>query len=252
MTRIHVDAALTEASRFDLPDEAARHVGQVLRMRAGEALILFSGDGREFDAVIDTVERRRVAVQVGAARHVDRESRLSVTLAQCVSKGERMDYTLQKAVELGVSALVPLLSARSVVKLDGERWEKKQEHWRGIVVAACEQSGRTRLPAIAPVRKLDAYLAAPTPTPSPTPTPTPAEGLRLVLAPTATVSLKTLAPAAAVTLLVGPEGGLADDEIAQALRAGYTGITLGPRILRTETAGVAALAALQALWGDLG
>ncbi|GAC1630504.1 MAG: 16S rRNA (uracil(1498)-N(3))-methyltransferase [Nevskia sp.] len=240
MTRIYVDCALAPGARLELPDAAARHVAQVLRMRSGEALTLFNGDGSEYAAAIETAERRSVTVQIGAQAPVERESRLAVTLAQCVSKGERMDYTIQKAVELGAAGILPLLSARSVVKLDGERWEKKQEHWRGVVAAACEQSGRNRLPPVAPVQKFDAFL------------PTSTAGLRLVLAPTAAVSLKTLPAAAAVTLLVGPEGGLSDDEIARALRAGYTGITLGPRILRTETAGVAALAALQALWGDLG
>jgi len=240
MTRIFVEQPLIAGSCMDLPDEAARHVGQVLRMRSGESLTLFNGDGSEYEAVIETSDRRKVSVQVGEQQVVDRESRLAMTLAQCVSKGDRMDYTIQKAVELGVTSILPLLSMRSVVKLDGERWEKKLDHWRGVVTSACEQSGRTRLPPVAPVQKLDAWL------------PTSSEGLRLVLAPTAAVSLKTLSPAMSVTLLVGPEGGLSDEEIARALRAGYTGITLGPRVLRTETAGVAALAALQALWGDLG
>lgn len=239
MTRIYVEAALLAGASLELPDEAARHIAQVLRMRAGEALTLFSGDGTEHEAVIEAAERRRVSVRLGARREVDRESGLQLTLAQCVSKGERMDYTIQKAVELGVQVIVPLLSTRSVVRLDGERWEKKLEHWRGIIVSACEQSGRNRLPQLAPVQKLESWLAVP------------AEGLRLVLAPTAAQSLKTLPPARAATLLVGPEGGLSTEEIALALKAGHAGITLGPRILRTETAGVAALAALQALWGDL-
>lgn len=239
MTRIFIDTALSADTAFELPDAAARHVGQVLRMRVGERLTLFSGDGAEHEAVIASVERRSVQVQIGARRELDRESSLRLRLAQCVSKGDRMDYTIQKAVELGVAEILPLLSARSVVKLDEERWEKKQEHWRGIVIAACEQSGRTRLPPVATVRKLEHWL------------PESGSGLRLVLAPTASVSLKTLPPAREITLLVGPEGGLSDEEIAQALRAGFTGISLGPRVLRTETAGVAALAALQALHGDL-
>ncbi len=240
MTRLHVDAPLAAGTRMELPEAAARHVAQVLRMRAGEALTLFNGEGGEYSAEIETVERRNVLVRIGAKMAVDRDSALSITLAQCVSKGERMDYTIQKAVELGITAIVPLLSARSVVKLDGERWEKKLEHWRGVVLSACEQSGRTRLPPVMPVQKFDVWL------------PSSMDGLRLVLAPTAAVSLKALPKADSVTLLVGPEGGLSDDEIRHALRAGYTGITLGPRVLRTETAGVAALAALQALWGDIG
>lgn len=241
MTRIFVASALTAGAELDLPDEAARHVAQVLRMRAGEALTLFDGRGGEYAAVIVDAGRRDVRVRIDQHYPVDRESRLDVTLAQCVSKGDRMDYTIQKAVELGVSRIVPLLSERSVVKLDAERWDKKLEHWRGVAVSACEQSGRTRVPEVTAVQKLDAWLAAP------------AEGrLRLVLAPTESVSLRTLDAAAAIALLIGPEGGLSDGEIAAARRAGCIGIGLGPRVLRTETAGVATLAALQVLWGDLG
>lgn len=240
MTRIFVEADLAPAQSLALPEAAARHVGQVLRMRAGEPLVLFNGAGGEYAAVIEAVERRAVQVRIESFAAVDRESALDVTLAQCVSKGERMDYTIQKAVELGVTAIVPLLSVRSVVKLDGERWEKKLEHWRGIVVSACEQSGRTRLPPVLAPQKYEAWVAAPSAAP------------RLVLAPMAAQPLRAVTPATAVSLLVGPEGGLSDPEIDAARRAGCTAITLGPRVLRTETAGVAALAALQALWGDLG
>ncbi len=240
MTRIHLPEPLAVDARIALPEAAARHVAQVLRMRPGELLTLFNGAGGEYDAVIESADRRTVQVRVENYREVERESALSLTLAQCVSKGERMDYTIQKAVELGVSAIVPVLSARSVVKLDSERWEKKLEHWRGVVSSACEQSGRTALPHIHPVQRLDAWLAAS------------GDGMRLVLAPGGHHGLKQLPPAQSATLLVGPEGGLSDEEIALALHRGFTGIGLGPRVLRTETAGVAALAALQALWGDLG
>lgn len=240
MTRIHVPLPLAAGTSLDLPDEAARHVAQVLRMRVGEPLVLFNGEGGEYQATITATGRRDVAVSIDSFDPVDRESRLDITLVQCVSKGERMDYTVQKAVELGVSHILPLLSERSVVKLDAERWDKKLEHWRGIAASACEQSGRTRLPEVAPVQKLDAWLA------------TRDAALRLVLAPTESVSLKALPPAASIALLIGPEGGLSDNEIAAARRAGCVGIGLGPRVLRTETAGVAALAALQLLWGDLG
>ena len=202
-TRIHVAEPLAVDTRLDLPESAARHVGQVLRMRAGELLTLFNGAGGEYDAVIESVERRSVRVHIENYREVERESRLELVLAQCVSKGERMDYTVQKAVELGVSTIVPLLSARSVVKLDG---------WLALA----------------------------------------GNGTRLVLAPGGHHALKELPASAEATLLVGPEGGLDDKEIALAVHRGFTAIGLGPRVLRTETAGVAALSALQALWGDLG
>jgi 16S rRNA (uracil1498-N3)-methyltransferase len=240
VTRIHIADALVVDAHLDLPEAAARHVGQVLRMRPGELLTLFNGAGGEYDAVIESVERRAVRVRVESWREVERESPLNLVLAQCVSKGERMDYTVQKAVELGVSEIVPLISARSVVKLDGERWEKKQEHWRGVIESACEQSGRTRMPHLHHVQRLDAWLA------------TPAAGTRLVLAPGGHHALKELPRSPAAQLLVGPEGGLSDEETALAVHRGCTAIALGPRVLRTETAGVAALAALQALWGDLG
>lgn len=242
MTRIHVDVPLRADEMLTLPDDAARHVGQVLRMRAGEPLVLFNGEGGEWRAVLTAVERRSVQARIEARVDVDRESALDLRLAQCVSKGERMDYTIQKAVELGVTAIQPLLSARSVVKLDEERWERKLDHWRGIIVSACEQSGRTRVPALAPVLKFDRWLGGIDTAAQP----------HLVLAPGATTGLRTLPKAAAATLLVGPEGGLSDEEIQLATRRGCTALNLGPRVLRTETAGVATLAALQALWGDLG
>jgi 16S rRNA (uracil1498-N3)-methyltransferase len=242
MTRVYVAGALAVGAELNLPDAAAHHLAQVLRVRVGETLTLFDGRGGEYLAEIAACERRRVVARIQRHVEVDRESKLELTLAQCVSKGERMDYTLQKAVELGVSTLVPLLSARSVVKLDAERWDKKLEHWRGVIVSACEQSGRTRLPALAAVEKLESWIAAAAADP----------GLRLVLAPGARATLKSLPPAPRITLLAGPEGGLGEDEIAAAVRQGFTPLSLGPRVLRTETAGVAALAALQALSGDLG
>ncbi|MBL6751525.1 MAG: 16S rRNA (uracil(1498)-N(3))-methyltransferase, partial [Nevskia sp.] len=210
------------------------------RMRPGELLVLFNGTGGEYEAVIESVDRRVVLVRVESFREVERESPLNVTLAQCVSKGERMDYAVQKAVELGVQRIVPLLSSRGVVRLDAERWERKLAHWRGVVAAACEQSGRTRVPHVDAVQKLEAWL------------PSAPAGTRLLLAPEGAASLRHVRAPSAPTLLVGPEGGLAEEEIEHARRYDFQPVGLGPRVLRTETAGVAALAAMQALWGDLG
>lgn len=240
MTRIYFDTPLAEGASLPLPDAAFRHLVQVLRMREGETFTAFDGRGGEYDAVLVEAGKRGAAVRVLARHDVERESPLDLTLAQCISKGERMDYSLQKAVELGVTRIVPLISGRSVVRLDEDRWERKMEHWRGVVVSACEQSGRTRLPAIEPVQPLPEWLDG-----------NRAHGDRLTLDPQGRHCLRELPrPNGPVTLLVGPEGGLSAGELEQARRGGFVGIRIGPRVLRTETAGVAAVAALQALWGD--
>ncbi len=242
MTRLYLPQALSTGDDIVLPEAAFRHLVQVLRMQAGEIFTVFNGTGGEFVATLAQVARKSAVARIGEFVAADRESPRALHLAQCVSKGERMEYTLQKAVELGVTDIQPLLSSRSVVRMDSERWEKKLEHWRGVVISACEQSGRTRVPQLHPVQALPAWLEAGG-----------GAGQRLTLDPTAQHSLRELdAPAGAISLLVGPEGGLSETELAIARDAGYTGIRMGPRILRTETAGVAALSAIQALWGDWG
>jgi 16S rRNA m(3)U-1498 methyltransferase (EC 2.1.1.-) len=243
MTRVHVDQPLESGQELALPPEAAHHLARVLRVAPGAGVVLFNGRGGEFAATVIAVGKRELRVRL-AAEHdpVERESPLDLTLMQCVSKGERMDLTIQKAVELGVRRFVPLRSERSVVRLDADRWAKKGEHWRGVIVAACEQCGRNRLPELAPVDDLDRVLAARDDV---------APALRLVLAPTAQPTLSRIDRAAAVHLLVGPEGGLSPQELARAVAAGWQPLQLGPRVLRTETAGPAALAVLQARWGDL-
>lgn len=226
-----------------LPAGAARHAVRVLRLAVGDALTLFDGGGAEYPARIVALAKDAVEVALGAAAAIDRESPLAVTLAQALQAADKMDLTIQKAVELGAAAVQPLASRRSVVRLDGERAARRVEHWRGVAVAACEQCGRNRLPEIGDIAPLAAWLAT---------LPAAAAGeLRLMLAPDAAVALAALpAPAGRAILLVGAEGGLATDEQAAATAAGFIGLRLGPRVLRTETAGLAALAAIQALWGD--
>jgi len=242
-TRLLVPGALQPGRSFALPSQQAHHAVRVLRLAAGDAVTLFNGDGAEYAGIIARAARDRVMVEVTGRAMVDREAPLAVTLAQAISSGDRMDYTLQKAVELGAAAIQPLTSSRSVVKLDAERAERRLAHWRTVVAGACEQSGRNRVPPVAPVAALSDWLAQP-----------PAargDALAVLLSPRASIGLRDLTrPAAGVILLAGPEGGFAEDEEGIAVRAGYAAVRLGPRVLRTETAAVAALAAMQALWGD--
>jgi 16S rRNA (uracil1498-N3)-methyltransferase len=238
--RIHCPDPLPASGRVLLHEAAAHHVARVLRLREGDALTLFDGLGGERDARVASVGRDRVEATIVAALDTERESTLPLRLVQCLQGGDKMDLTIQKAVELGVSAIVPVVSKRSVVRLDGERAEKRLRHWQLVVVAACEQCGRNRLPDLAPIEPLDRYLSRAA-----------TSGfLRLHLSPAASMTVATLPAPAAIELLVGPEGGLAADEVRAAEVAGYAALRLGPRVLRTETAGLAALAALHARWGD--
>jgi len=239
--RVYVDMDLAENATVTLGDEAYHHLVVVLRRIRGDALTLFNGRGGEYAATIETVGKRKLTARIAQFHDVDRESALPVTLVQAVSKGERMDYTIQKAVELGVSAVQPVLTDHVVVRLDAERWARKREHWQGVAVAAAEQSGRTRVPKVAPVVDLRDWLSA-----------VPADALRLVLSPTAAPAPLERAAGQGVVLLVGPEGGLSEVELKLVDLAGFAGLAFGPRVLRTETAGVVALAVLQAHWGDLG
>lgn len=209
-------------------------------MQGGDALILFNGDGCEYAATIASVDRKSVQIAIGAAASVDNESPLKIHLGIAVSKGERMDWVIQKATELGVAQITPLQSERVDVRLRGEREEKKLAHWRGIAIAACEQCRRNRIPVIDDVQPLAAWVAE-----------TRAEK-KFVLhhRSDAALSAEPIAPRS-VALLIGPEGGLGDSEIALAERAGFASLRLGPRVLRTETAPLAAIGVLQFLWGDL-
>jgi 16S rRNA (uracil1498-N3)-methyltransferase len=242
LTRIHVQGPLARGTTLTLTPRAAVHLTRVLRLKAGALLAVFDGAGVEHEATIHAVRGERVDVVLGALRTVPVPSPLAVTLAQGISRGERMDYAIQKATELGVTRIVPLLCERSVVRLDAEQAVRKLEHWRGVAVAAAEQCGRADVPDVSMPQRLVERLAVVRGTP----------GQRLVLAPQATVGLRELPKLDAVEILIGPEGGLGDEEIALASLAGYAGVRLGPRVLRTETAAAAAIAALQTLHGDLG
>jgi 16S rRNA (uracil1498-N3)-methyltransferase len=239
--RIYLSVPLYTGTRVTLRETPFHHVVRVLRLKPGAALTLFNGQGGEFRAVLMSVEQRNATVNVEAFVDRETESPLEVLLAQGIAKGERMDYALQKAVELGVNHILPVFTERSVVNLKGERLMRRLHHWRGVVAGACEQSGRNRLPTVLKPMQLCPWLAS-----------CGRQGVRLVLDPAAEQGLGNLIrPVDAITLLIGPEGGLSPAEIATSAAAGFTSIRLGPRIMRTETAGIAALAALQVLWGDL-
>lgn len=220
-----------------LPPACAHHALKVLRLASGDPVVLFDGSGGELHARLDI--RVRVAVAVdGQWQEVSRESPLDIVLVQALASGDKMDWVIQKAVELGASGIVPVQAARSVLRLAGERANKRLEHWRQVVIAACEQCGRNRLPFVAPVQSLDTCFAQAS------------NAVRLVLAPGGE-RLSAVQPVASpIHLFVGPEGGWGDEELALCLRAGSRAVGLGPRILRAETAGLAALAALQARAGD--
>jgi 16S rRNA (uracil1498-N3)-methyltransferase len=231
---------LAAGAEVALPAGAAHHAARVLRLAPGAAVTLFDGEGGECAARLSRVDGRGVIAHVDARRAVERESPLAITLIQGLAAADRMDYAIRKAVELGVAAVVPVKTARSVARLDRERALRRVEHWRQIIVGACEQCGRNRLPAIHAPRDLLEWLRAPSTASS-----------RLLPAPDASQGLSQLAqPEGAIELLVGPEGGLAPEESAAAVVAGFRAVRLGPRILRTETVAPAVLAAMNALWGD--
>lgn len=245
LTRVFVDAPLAEGAQLPLPSGPAQHLARVLRLAAGDGLVVFNGSGGEYAATIEAVHRDQVSVRLGTHQAVERESPLATTLLQGIARGEKMDQILQKATELGVSTVVPVMTMRSNVRLDTDSIPRKQEHWRGVVAGACEQSGRNRVPRVAPPAPLAAALAS-----------TSAE-LKLLLAPDADAAplgslLAPGKPPGSIALLVGPEGGLDATEIRAAEQAGFLRCLLGPRVLRTESAALAALAALQFAIGDLG
>ena len=241
LTRSHIEQPLAVGSEIALPEDVAAHLLRVLRLQAGDACVLFNGDGHDYDARITALGKREARAEVVAARRIENESPLRITLLQGIARGEKMDWILQKATELGVAGILPTDSERSEVKLDAQRAAKRHAHWRGIVVSACEQSGRATVPDVAAPQSLAQAAAM-------------REGRGFILDPFAEASLSSLqgVELLACTIAIGPEGGWSPRDREQLVAAGYEGLRLGPRVLRTETAGIAAIAALQAACGDLG
>jgi 16S rRNA (uracil1498-N3)-methyltransferase len=235
--RFFAPVQLSLGTEIDLPERVARHCA-VLRLRRGDAVVLFNGEGGEFSAELTRLSRGDARARVISKQAPERESPLAIALAQCVSSGDRMDTALQKSTELGVSRIVPIASERSVMRLSSDRADRRVAHWRNVVIAACEQCGRNRVPEVTAITEFAAFLSGAS------------DGLRLLLAPDSDRDLKQLEPPGSVTLLVGPEGGLAPEERQRAERNGFVPVRFGPRVLRTETAPLAAIAAMQVLWGD--
>ncbi|MCG3462467.1 16S rRNA (uracil(1498)-N(3))-methyltransferase [Xenorhabdus bovienii] len=239
--RIYHPERLSVETEIYLSDEAANHVGRVLRMSNGQPLQLFDGSNQVFDAKLIEANKKTIKVRITDGKLSDHESPLNLHLGQVMSRGEKMEFTIQKSVELGVNTITPLLSERCGVKLDAERLEKKLQQWKKIVISACEQCGRNRIPEIRPIMSLEAWCAE-------------NDGsLKLNLHPRASQSINTLPlPVEKVRLLIGPEGGLSAEEIEMTANHQFTDILLGPRVLRTETTALTAITALQVRFGDLG
>ena len=240
--RLFVDVCLTPGVDLSLPQDAAQHALRVLRLKAGDLVTLFNGNGRQYPARLIAVDPRAAKVHVDTMEDPLRESPLRITLVQSLARGEKMDWIIQKAIELGATRIQPVTSERSEVRLDGVRSQKRLDHWRAIAIAACEQCGRNVVPGIGAPEPLDAWLAV---------LPQASAEARWMLHPGGTARLRHNGPVAAdVMLAVGPEGGFSDNDLAALRQTGFDALALGPRVLRTETAGLAALAALQAIQGD--
>ena len=239
MPRFYVDFALSPDSVVELPDNVVRHLN-VLRMKNTEAIVLFNGNGKAYPALPEVLEKRRASVRILREEATDNESPLNITLVQAVSAAERMDFTLQKSVELGVAEIRPVISERCVVRLSGERAEKRVARWQEIVVSACEQSGRNIVPKVLPLTTYAQALQQ-----------LPQETTKLLMSLNRAQKLSDVRPQSGkVVFMVGPEGGWTEKEEQQAFDAGFQSVTLGKRVLRTETASLAAIAAMQTLWGD--
>lgn len=241
ISRLLVPGHYEAEGALTLDGDRSHYLKSVLRLKKGWKLIVFNGEGLECPATVEAFGRDTTVLRLETPIVIDRESPLKIHLALGVSRSERMDLALQKAVELGVSEITPLLTEFCVVRLDEERKSNRYQHWEGVIRSACEQSGRNRLPRLNETQTLEAWLETPPP-----------DALNLFLDPRATETLKSLTPAGRLSLTIGPEGGFSEREQEVAKASGLTPISLGPRILRTETAVIASLSACQALWGDLG
>lgn len=239
MPRFYVDFALSPDSVVEVPDNVVRHLN-VLRVKNTEEIVLFNGNGKAYPALPEVLEKRRASVRILREEATDNESPLNITLVQAVSAAERMDFTLQKSVELGVAEIRPVISERCVVRLSGERAEKRVTRWQEIVVSACEQSGRNIVPKVLPLTTYAQALQQ-----------LPQETTKLLMSLNRAQKLSDVQPQSGkVVFMVGPEGGWTEKEEQQAFDAGFQSVTLGKRVLRTETASLAAIAAMQTLWGD--
>lgn len=238
-SRIHTSLSLTSTGSVDLTGPASHYLARVLRLSEGDAVTLFNGDGNDYLGEVCEIQPQRVRIKLLESSSPGNESPLKITLVQAINRGERMDYSLQKATELGVFCIQPLISRRVEVRLDEKRQVKRLAHWQGVVISACEQSGRAVVPEVKPTLSFAEWLLVTDGSP------------RLILDPTAQVQLSSFSSEGqAVSILVGPEGGFTNEEIAQAQASGVTAVSLGPRVLRTESAGPAALAVLQVAAGD--
>jgi 16S rRNA (uracil1498-N3)-methyltransferase len=238
--RFYCPFPLAPGATVELPAEAAHHAAKVLRMGQGDAIVLFDGRGGEWTGRLARVGKT-VTVALESFDETEREPPIALTLVQGLAAADKMDWIVQKAVELGVAAIQPVAARRSVIRLSGERMERRVAHWQAVAIAACEQCRRNRVPVVSPLLDLPQFLGQAAAQ----------NAIRLVLAPAAGERLADLPkPAGPVMFLVGPEGGFEETELAAARLAGFSAVSLGPRVLRTETAGIAALAAMMALWGD--
>ena len=238
--RIYSPQPLSAGSTIELTDSAANHVGKVLRMRPEEPLILFDGEGTAVQGMIESISKKSVSVRLEHNLEGVVESPLSIHLGQTLSRGERMDYAIQKATEVGVTEITPLFSERCEVKLPKDRQEKRLRHWQQVAISACEQCGRNKVPVIHPPVSVDEWMT------------TQSSDLKFVLHHRTDRKLKGYDQPTSVSLLIGPEGGLTADEIDRAEQSDFNALALGPRVLRTETAPVSAITLMQYLWGDVG